>query len=65
LIALLIAHCGIKSISRSFSQVRVSDGAFILVDCVEGVCVQTEAVLRQAWRENIHVRTLSLRTVAQ
>lgn len=32
---------------------RMCDGALIVVDVVEGVCPQTHAVLRQAWREGI------------
>lgn len=35
------------------TAVRLCDGALVLVDAVEGVCAQTHAVIRQAWKEGI------------
>jgi ribosome assembly protein 1 len=36
-----------------FSSLKMVDGALILIDVVEGICSQTESVIRQAWDEKI------------
>jgi ribosome assembly protein 1 len=39
--------------SEVSTAARLSDGGLVVVDVVEGICVQTHAVLRQAWEERL------------
>jgi predicted membrane GTPase involved in stress response len=41
-----------KQTTEVSNAVRVSDGALVVVDCVEGLCVQTQAVLSRLFSDH-------------